>query len=472
MALLGNKAGKVPGLQYVVQQVDVKSAIGRLHLLRQPFMTDAREISEHLAKTSELLQLLKSPDKSQLLDDIGHALTEVHDITATLNSLTKDFVLDDIGLFEIKKFALLTTRLKELAESSNLRSFNFTAVEEVVKLLDPEGQKVPHFYIYDAYDAELAALRKEYNVVYKTDIQQAEALRLKCVEKEDTIREELTSKLKVFAHTLIANLNITGDLDLSLAKAELSLRLSLCLPVAGKEMGLSFKGLFNPAVADALRKKGKNFQPVNIDMSPGTALITGANMGGKTVLLKSIVLSQYMFQYGFMVPAASAVMFPFRDIMFSFEDEQSELRGLSSFAAEMLKINGIINTSRSHTEVLSLIDEPARTTNPMEGKAIVNALVDIMQELGAVTLITTHYSGIESNCRRLRVAGLKTDIMEGIPGIESINDYMDYSLIELPAGRITEEEVPHEAINIARLMNIDNDLLARASSYIKKDTEL
>lgn len=472
MALLGNKAAKVPGLQYVVQQVDVKSAIGRLHLLRQHFMTDAIEISEHLEKTSELLKLLKSPDKSQLLVDIGHALAEMHDITATLNSLTKDFVQDDIGLFEIKKFALLTTRLRELTESSNLTYFNFIAVDEVVKLLDPEGQKVPHFYIYDAYNAELTDLRKEYNLIYKTDIRKAEALRLRCVELEDNIREELTNKLKVFADKLITNLNIAGDLDLSLAKAELALRLKLCQPVVAKDLSLSLKGLFNPAVADALRKKNKDFQPVNIDIFPGAALITGANMGGKTVLLKSIALSQYMFQYGFMVPASSAVMFPFRDIMFSLEDEQSELKGLSSFAAEMLKINSIINTSRSHNEVLSLIDEPARTTNPQEGKAIVNALVDIMQESGSVTLITTHYSGILSDCRRLRVAGLKTDMIDGITGIESINDYMDYSLIELPAGRISEEEVPHEAINIARLLKIDSDLLARASGYIKKDTEL
>jgi DNA mismatch repair protein MutS2 len=61
--------------------------------------------------------------------------------------------------------------------------------------------------------------------------------------------------------------------------------------------------LFNPEVAEALRLKNKKYQPVDINLTDGPALITGANMGGKTVLLKSVALAQYMFQYGFFVPA-------------------------------------------------------------------------------------------------------------------------------------------------------------------------
>jgi DNA mismatch repair protein MutS2 len=93
--------------------------------------------------------------------------------------------------------------------------------------------------------------------------------------------------------------------------------------------------------------------------------------------------------------------------MTSMDDEQSELKGLSSFASEMLKINAIIHAAKTGNHILALIDEPARTTNPVEGQALVNALVDMLQEHKVQSLLTTHYSGIQSDCRRLRVCRTK-----------------------------------------------------------------
>ncbi len=87
-------------------------------------------------------------------------------------------------------------------------------------------------------------------------------------------------------------------------------------------------------------------------------------------------------------------------------DEQSELNGLSSFAAEMLNIQAIIAEARAGKKMLVLIDEPARTTNPHEGLAIANALIDLLELLKVRALITTHYSGLKTSCRKLRVKGL------------------------------------------------------------------
>lgn len=498
----------------------MRSSVGRLHLMKQQLMTSGKEIEFHLDKVTELRNLILSGivtgseirepflpagagksentgDIKTQLDELRHALSDVHDITGTHNALQQGVVLDDIGLFEIKKFALVTDHLKEILEALNTKVVEFADLSSVILILDPDKQRVPHFYVYDAYSAELAGLRKEYNTIIKQDPQKAEELRLKSVEIEDDIREKLTSKLLQYKVMLQENLAAVADLDLWLAKAELAVSLKLCRPevctqttvrhksisgdetktksavhqdetLTGFNSGTYYKGLFNPEVAEALRLKNKQYQPVDISITDSPALITGANMGGKTVMLKTVALAQYMFQYGFFVPAESAVILPAEKIMTSMEDEQSELKGLSSYASEMLKINAIIHASRTGNHILALIDEPARTTNPVEGQALVNALVDILREHKVMSLVTTHYGGIQSDCRRLRVAGLKTDELSDKPTIETINDYMDYSMIELHADNLPESEVPHEAIRIAEILEIDNELLERARGFLKK----
>ena len=54
--------------------------------------------------------------------------------------------------------------------------------------------------------------------------------------------------------------------------------------------------------------KTEIFNPSIIDFNQQPCLLTGVNMGGKTVLLKTIGLSQYLFQFGFYVPASSAII--------------------------------------------------------------------------------------------------------------------------------------------------------------------
>lgn len=497
---------KVPGLRFIADALELQSGPGRLHMLRQHLMTSADEIAFHLEKTDQLKHLMEAAasdiadnrqttsakplkeaglsehiDSKQLVESLRHALSEVHDITGTLNMLQSGLIPDDIGLFEIKRLALIIERISCLLRTLNCDVVSFDDFSEVITLLDPEKQRVPHFYIYDSYNSELAELRKKYDALNKKSVtpeqeQEAEKVRLQCTEMEDTIREQLAGQLKPFSGDLLNAIDSLADLDIWLAKASLAIKFGLSKPEivipTGNEDGgqTTYRKLFNPAIEEALKDRGKKFQPVDIMLDDAPCLITGANMAGKTVLLKTVALAQYLFQYGFFVPAESAVIVPVDRIMTSFEDEQSELKGLSSFAAEMLKINGIIQASRTNSRILALIDEPARTTNPQEGLALVNALIDLLNEHNVKSLITTHYSGFDTTCRRLRVAGLRTNEIHSKPTIETINDYMDYSLIELhqaKEGQVRlEDEVPHEALRIAAILEVDTALLERAKWYL------
>lgn len=491
MAQFTHNLNKVPGLRFVAEAIEIHSTPGRHELMKQQMLTSHVEINRYLDQVDELVRLLASSredlsDRQTFIRDLKSALSEIHDITGTLNSLRDGLVLDDISLFEIKKFSLVVERIKEALARLNAGVVELADLSGVIAILDPEKQRIPHFYIYDSYSGELAGLRKQYSELLKTDVQQAEEVRLKGLEIEDNIRERLSGHLKQYVVGLLENLAAIAQLDVLLAKAELAIKWDLVKPEIANSSNdnnssknpqvshlshipySSFKALFNPEVKSALKLKNKEFQSLDIALTNSPSLITGANMAGKTVLLKTVALAQYMFQYGFFVPAESAVMTPVEKIMTSMEDEQSELKGLSSYASEMLKINSIIHAAKSGDKILALIDEPARTTNPLEGKAIVNALVDLLMEYNVTSLITTHYSGINSNCRRLRVAGLKTNEIALKPTIETINDYMDYSLVELQPENEDFNNVPHEALTIAEILEVDEELVQKAKEYLKK----
>jgi DNA mismatch repair protein MutS2 len=517
MALFSQHINEIPGLRFIADELQLQSPLGRQHLLKQRFMTSPKEIAKHLDKVEEIINFLvpkESPTNIEnqpqsepsiqsnntptellhskpyyegSLQSLKHALSEIRDITGTLNALHTGMTLDDIGLFEIKRFALIIDRLIGILNDFKSNVVNFTSVSQIISILDPDKQRVPNFYIYDSYSEELAGLRKEYQrLTHETlsreyhddpkgkrkssDLQLVEELRLKTISVEDEIRKDISKKLRGYSIILLENLSAAADLDLWLAKALLAHKLGLCKPaIINREQQTTFRQLFNPAVRHILQMSGKEFQPVDIKIIDGPTVITGANMAGKTVVLKTVALAQALFQYGFYVPATKAEIVPVEKIMTSMEDEQSELKGLSSFAAEMLKLNNIISAARNQEQILALIDEPAKTTNPREGEALVSALIELLNQYKISSFITTHYSIESPGTKRLRVAGIKTSELNESPSIGTIQDYIDYSLIEVDESESNKSTVPEEALTIAKLLKVDKELLNIAEQYLKNN---
>lgn len=114
-----------------------------------------------------------------------------------------------------------------------------------------------------------------------------------------------------------------------------------------------------------------------------------------------------------------------------------------------------------------LIDELARTTNPAEGRALVCGVVELLAGAGVPVLITTHYSGIEGRCRRLRVRGFREEKIEGALTLANVTSFIDYSLVEEE-----REEVPREAIRIAEILRVDGELLEKARRVMEKENRI
>ena len=147
-------------------------------------------------------------------------------------------------------------------------------MEEVVACLDPEHTHIPHFYIYSAYDPELAKWRER--IQNAQSVQEAEEFRFQAQKVEDKVRAHLTEQLQPWREAIARNLDTLAHLDLILAKVRLASDWHCCRPEVADHTELV--QLSNPEVAAALAEKGRHFQPIDIHFGRETILVTGANI--------------------------------------------------------------------------------------------------------------------------------------------------------------------------------------------------
>lgn len=469
-----------PGLLYVADSLELMSSAGRRVMLNTDFSTDAAALEAEWQRTAQAIRCFGEeggigseelntcgcntslPTTHSALRDLRHCLMQLHDLQGTLASLASHVPLNEVELFEIKNLSHLNRLAKVAIASLDLGdALPLPDLTAVFSLLDPDATGLPSFYVYDSYDPRLPALRRELKAlqISGADPERATALAATQNDVQQEVCLRLSDRLRPHCTALSEAMETLAYADLLLAKAELALRWGLTRPTLADHP--CYHGLFNPRLRDRNAELGLRYQAVDISLAPGVCIITGANMAGKTVLLKSVGTAQQMVQLGFYAPADEAHVMLVDDVVASIGDEQDEMNGLSSFASEIIKISNIVQRSRAE-RLLVLVDEPARTTNPEEGKALVQALIGLLEDCPSVSLITTHYGQLGSSCRRLRVRGFVEDLCDLPLTPQNINRFIDYSLTEDDA-----DEVPQEALRIATILGCDSALLSAARSALQ-----
>lgn len=441
-----------PGLRFFADSLELSSAPAKRLLLATTWSSDYNQVSERLEEIEEVIVLLQDAVKGNTIRDVAEYLCHLRISVGSIDTLASGATCSDVDFFELKGLALLERRISTILEEAGIHLVEMPSLEKVLDFLDPEGNRLESFFLSDRYSEELARLRRLQEKA--EDEEERTRIAHQAALEEERVRRQISKRLAPYAGDLLTAYNALAKDDLLIAKARWAVKYNAAKPIPISEGESELTDLWNPEIRDFLQQRGEHFQPVSINFGTKPTLITGANMAGKSVLLSSIALAQLLMQYGFYIPARTARLRVIDEVMISFNDGQDTAKGLSSFGAEILRLNEMVSMVKTGKLPLLLIDEAARTTNPEEGRAIVEALVRIFGKYPSQAIITTHYNGIKAEVKRYRVRGFIEEKAHCTLEVCHLNKCMDYSLIPTE-----EDDTPQEAIRIAEMLGIDEELL-------------
>ncbi|MFP4053439.1 MAG: endonuclease MutS2 [Phycisphaerae bacterium] len=289
--------------------------------------------------------------------------------------------------------------------------------------------------------------------------------------REDERREiqrllgELCIRVQKRVKEMADTLRVLAQIDLLQAKAQYAYQCDMVRPVLAERTPLQFRQARHPLLIHQAMQQARAGVPeqkrhsvVPIDVRLGQdfdiLVITGSNTGGKTVALKTVALLAVMAQSGMHIPADRGATLPvFRDVFIDVGDEQSLQQSLSTFGAHLKRMKYILR--KIGPSSLVLLDELGAGTDPDEGGAMGQAVLDELRRVGCLAMVTTHLSVLKAyafNHDRVDNASVEFDTSTLSP---------TYKLLIGTPGE-------SHAITVARRTGLPRRVTAAATQYIAR----
>ncbi|HEV8589729.1 MAG TPA: Smr/MutS family protein [Pyrinomonadaceae bacterium] len=213
----------------------------------------------------------------------------------------------------------------------------------------------------------------------------------------------------------------------------------------------------HPLLEENLRQSGDRVIPVSftLDDEHTTMVISGANAGGKTVVLKTAGLLSLMALSGLPVPARAARVPFYRSILADIGDHQSLAANLSTFTSHVANIASMIEACEA--PALVLLDEVGTGTDPEEGSALGVAVVDHFKQRGAHVLATTHYSGLKMYAANE-------------PGVLNASVEFDEKTLRPTYRLLVGVAGSSSGLDIAQRFGIPAGIISKASEHVKESS--
>ncbi|QHT67129.1 endonuclease MutS2 [Rhodocytophaga rosea] len=217
-------------------------------------------------------------------------------------------------------------------------------------------------------------------------------------ERREVVRilTQLTSQLRPFVPQLRKAYTFLGLMDFIRAKAKFAIRTEAVNPVFVKQQLMNWENTRHPLLYLSFQKQGKTVIPlyIKLDHKQRILIISGPNAGGKSIALKTVGLTQYMYQSGLLVTMAEHSQIGlFKDIFIDIGDEQSLENDLSTYSSHLTNMKQFLKLADKHS--LFLIDEFGTGTEPSLGGAIAEAILEKLNESRAFGVINTHYTNLK-----------------------------------------------------------------------------
>ena len=315
-----------------------------------------------------------------------------------------------------------------------------------------------------------AAVEANNDLVQAAREEEAEVLRI-LAALTDAVRAALPE-----LDALVAGI---GGLDLVFARGSLAERMEAVEPTIGNDRDVHLPGARNPLLlAQSWRAENtRETIPMDIEIRAERSLlvITGPNAGGKTVALKTLGLLALMAQAGCHVPAREGARLPvFTQCFAIVGDEQSVAENLSTFSAFVRQLRLVLE--RVDAGSLVLLDELGAGTDPDDGAALAQAVLEALAERGAMVAASTHLEPLKafaSTHPRARNASVEFDPERLAPTFRLVYDRpgQSYALsigarLGLPPALI-ERAHAHRSTQQRRLQ----ELLARLDDRDRQEAE-
>jgi DNA mismatch repair protein MutS2 len=227
-------------------------------------------------------------------------------------------------------------------------------------------------------------------------------------EKEiERILKEITSMIRTESEDMKITVKALQRLDFIYAKAKLSFDYDGSPPLLNEQGYINLIEARHPlldvspdssqtAGEEEGEQKGRTTVPLSLSLGKDytTLIITGPNTGGKTVALKAVGLLTLMALSGLHIPVKPySEICVFKKIYADIGDEQSIEMSISTFSSHMTQIKKAVEDSDSET--LVLLDELGGGTDPKEGVALGEAIIDQLIKKEAKLIATTHHGALK-----------------------------------------------------------------------------
>jgi len=266
------------------------------------------------------------------------------------------------------------------------------------------------------------------------------------------ILQELSERVRPHAAEIANDAWIIGHLDLIRAKVRFIQETGAVVPQVSEGQEIQLLHVRHPLVQNAVAND------VHFGKDLTAIVITGPNTGGKTIMLKTLGLTQLMAQSGLPILADKGSRVGiFEEVFADIGDEQSIEQSLSTFSSHMTNIVDILGKVNQHS--LLLLDELGAGTDPQEGAALAMSILEDLRLRQVKTMATTHYP-------ELKAYGIETAYVQ--------NASMEFDTASLRPTYRFMQGVPgrSNAFEIAKRLGLSDVIVGDASKQINQDNDV